>query len=128
MMWDTFWHGLWSLVLIFAFVAYLIILFNILVDLFWRDHKTAGWIKAVWVIFLLVVPYLTALVYLVTRGQGMAERAREAAAAAKRETDAYIREAAGRSPAQEIADAKQLLDAGTISQQEFDSIKAKALS
>ncbi len=127
MMWDTFWHGLWSLVLIFAFVAYLIILFNILIDLFYRDHKTSGWVKAIWVIFLLVLPYLTALVYLIARGNGMAVRAREAAAAAKKETDEYIRGAAGRSPAQEIADAKQLLDTGAITQQEFDSLKAKAL-
>ena len=65
--------------------------------------------------------------YLIARGQGMAERARDAAAAAKKETDAYIKEAAGRSPAQEIADAKALLDAGTITQAEFDSLKIKAL-
>jgi hypothetical protein len=127
-MWDTFWHGLWSLVMIFAFVAYLIILFNIIVDLFWRDHRSSGWVKAIWVVFLILVPYLTAFVYLVARGQGMAVRAREAATAAKKETDAYIREAAGRSPAQEIADAKQLLDTGAITQQEFDSLKAKVLS
>ncbi len=108
---DTFWHFLRSMVVIFAFIAYLIILFNIIVDLFWRDHKTSGGIKAIWVIFLIVFPYLTALVYLIARGRGMATRAREAAAAAKQETDAYIRQAAGRSPAQEIADAKALLDA-----------------
>lgn len=127
-MWDTFWHLLWSTVVIFAFIAYLMILFNILVDLFWRDRQTSGWIKAVWVIFLIVLPYLTALLYLITRGKGMAIRARETAAAAKTETDAYIREAVGRSPAQEIADAKALLDAGSITQREFDSLKAKALS
>jgi hypothetical protein len=96
--------------------------------MFWRDHKTSGWVKALWVIFLIVFPYLTALVYLIARGEGMAIRAREAAAAAKRESDAYIREAARRSPAQEIAHAKELLDAGTITQAEFDSLKAKALS
>lgn len=127
-MWDSFWEFLWSMIVIFAFIAYLIILFNILVDLFWRDHKTSGWVKAIWVIFLIVLPYLTALVYLIARGEGMAIRAREAAASAKKETDAYIREAAGRSPAQEIADAKALLDSGTITQQEFDSLKAKALN
>lgn len=78
-------------------------------------------------IFLIVFPYITALIYLIARGKGMAERSRDAAIAAKRDADAYIREAAGKSPAQEIADAKALLDAGTISQQEFDSLKAKAL-
>ncbi|AFM19546.1 hypothetical protein Mycch_4851 [Mycolicibacterium chubuense NBB4] len=126
-MWNSFWSFLWSTVVIFAFIAYLMILFNILVDLFWRDHKTSGWIKAVWVIFLVVLPYVTALVYLIARGKGMAERAREQALQAKRETDDYIRQAAGRSPAQEIADAKALLDAGTITHSEFDGLKAKAL-
>ena len=125
--WDSFWGLLWYSVVVFAFVAYLIILFNIIVDLFWRDHRTSGWMKAVWVIFLIVFPYLTALVYLIARGDGMALRAREAAVSAKRETDDYITQAAGRSPAQEIADAKGLLDAGTITQAEFDALKAKAL-
>jgi hypothetical protein len=82
----------------------------------------------VWVVFLIVFPWLTALVYLIARGKGMSERAQAAALAAKQDTDAYIREAAGRSPAQEIADAKALLDSGTISQAEFDGLKAKALS
>ncbi|MDT5091074.1 MAG: hypothetical protein QOH60_437 [Mycobacterium sp.] len=127
-MWDTFWHFLWSTVVIFAFIAYLMILFSIIVDLFWRDHKTSGVVKAIWVIFLIVLPYLTALVYLIARGDGMALRAREAASSAKKDTDDYIRQAAGRSPAQEITDAKALLDGGTITQQEFDSLKAKALS
>ena len=85
-------------------------------------------LEAIWVIFLIVLPYLTALVYLIARGKGMAERARDQAMAAKRETDDYIKHAAGRSPAQEIADAKNLLETGTISQAEFDTLKAKALS
>ncbi|WNG90477.1 SHOCT domain-containing protein [Mycobacterium sp. ITM-2016-00317] len=127
-MWDSFWDYFWSLLVIFAFIAYLMILFNILVDLFWRDHTTSGWVKALWVVFLIVFPYLTALVYLIARGKGMAERAREQALEAKQQTDAYIRQAAGRSPAQEIADAKALLDTGAIDQREFESLKAKALS
>ncbi|MGB5110712.1 MAG: hypothetical protein WBO08_03455 [Mycobacterium sp.] len=127
-MWDSFWDFFWSFMVIFAFIAYLIILFNILADLFWRDHKTSGWAKALWVVFLVVFPYLTALVYLIARGKGMSERAHEQAMQAKRETDDYIRQAAGRSPAQEIANAKALLDAGTISQADFDALKAKAVS
>jgi hypothetical protein len=127
-MWDSFWDYLWSAVVIFAFIAYLMILFNILADLFWRDHKTSGVVKAIWVIFLIVLPYLTAFVYLIVRGKGMAERAREQALQAKQETDDYIRQAAGRSPAQEIADAKELLDAGAITPGEFDALKAKALA
>ncbi|OBF10899.1 SHOCT domain-containing protein [Mycobacterium sp. ACS4331] len=126
--WDAFWGLLWYSLVIFAFIAYLIILFNIIVDLFWRDHKTSGWLKAIWVIFLIVFPYLTAFVYLIVRGRGMALRAQRAASEAKLETDKYIRSAAGRSPAQEIADAKELLDAGTITADEFNSLKAKALS
>ena len=126
-MWDSFWSFLWSTVVIFAFIAYLMILFNILVDLFWRDHKTNGFVKAIWVIFLILLPYLTALVYLIARGKGMAERGQAAASAAKKDTDEYIRKAAGRSPAQEIADAKALLESGTISPAEFESLKAKAL-
>jgi len=127
-MWDSFWDYLWSAVVIFAFIAYLMILFNILADLFWRDHKTSGWIKAVWVLFLIVFPYVTALIYLIARGKGMAERAQQQAQHAKQQTDDYIKHAAGRSPAQEIADAKALLDAGTISPADFDTLKAKALS
>ena len=90
--------------------------------------RRRAFVKAVWVIFLFLIPWLTALVYLIVRGQGMAERAREAAVAAKKQTDDYIRQAAGRSPAEEIAHAKELLDAGTISQGEYDSLKTKALS
>jgi hypothetical protein len=127
-MWDSFWDFLWSAVVIFAFIAYLMILFNILADLFWRDHKTSGVVKAIWVIFLILIPYLTALVYLIARGKGMAERGREQALQAKAQTDDYIKQAAGRSPAQEIADAKALLDSGTISAAEFEALKTKALS
>ncbi|BBY64345.1 SHOCT domain-containing protein [Mycolicibacterium helvum] len=126
--WGSTWDFLWHFLIIFAWIAYLLVLFQILVDLFWRDHTTSGWLKAVWVIFLIVFPWVTALIYLIARGQGMAQRARDAALAAKQETDDYIRDAAGRSPAQEIEHAKQLLDAGTISQQEFDALKTKALS
>ena len=126
--WGSTWDFLWHFLIIFAWIAYLLVLFQILTDLLWRDHQTSGVVKALWVVFLFLVPWLTALVYLAARGRGMAERAREAALAAKQQTDDYIKEAAGRSPAQEIADAKALLDAGTISQAEFDGLKAKALT
>ncbi|MGW4100735.1 MULTISPECIES: SHOCT domain-containing protein [unclassified Mycobacterium] len=125
--WGSTWDFLWHFLIIFAWIAYLLVLFQILTDLFWRDHKTSGWVKALWVVFLIVLPWLAALVYLIARGKGMSERAQAAALAAKKETDDYIKQAAGRSPAQEIADAKALLDAGTISQAEFDGLKAKAL-
>lgn len=126
--WGSSWDFLWHFLIIFAWIAYLLVLFQILADLFWRDHTTSGWVKAIWVVFLIVIPWLTALVYLVARGQGMTQRAQAAAATAKKETDDYIKAAAGRSPAQEIADAKALLDAGSISPAEFETLKAKALS
>ncbi len=128
MNWGSTWDFLWHFLIIFGWIAYLIVLFQILTDLLWRDHKTSGVAKAIWVIFLLVVPWFTALVYLIVRGGDMTRRAREAAAAAQKQTDDYIRQAAGRSPAQEIADAKALLDAGSISQSEFDALKTKALA
>jgi hypothetical protein len=126
--WGSTWDFLWHFLIIFAWIAYLLVLFQILTDLLWRDHKTSGLAKAVWVIFLLVLPWFTALVYLVVRGKDMTARAREAATAAQQQTDDYIKQAAGRSPAQEIADAKALLEAGTISQAEFDALKTKALT
>ena len=87
-MWHSFWGFLWSAIVVFAFIEYLLILFNIIVDLFWRDHQTPGWMKAVWVVFLIVLPYLTALIYLIARGEGMAVRAREATATANKCDDA----------------------------------------
>ena len=125
---STFWDFLWSMFWIFAFVAYLFAIFSIIGDLF-RDHRLPGWAKAIWIIFLIFLPFLTALVYLIARGRGMAERNTAAAVEARRATDDYIRQAAGTSasPADEIAKAKALLDAGTISQAEYDSLKTKAL-
>ena len=127
-MWDTFWHFLWSMIVIFAFVAYLVILFNILVDLFWRDQETSGLAKAIWVVFLIVLPYLTAFVYLIARGRGMTERAGAALREQQAAADHYIRTVAGTSPAQEIATAQELLTAGAITPDEFARLKAQALA
>ncbi|MGN8552875.1 UNVERIFIED_CONTAM: SHOCT domain-containing protein [Microbacterium sp. SLM126] len=123
---------LWSLVLwffwVFVFVAYLMVLFSILGDLF-RDHTLSGWWKAVWIIFLIFVPFLTALIYLIARGQGMTKRSMEQAQEMRKQQDAYIRATAGgSSAADDIAKAKSLLDSGAITQAEFDSLKAKALA
>ena len=125
---NNFWSIVWWFFWCFAFVAYLFALFAIIGDLF-RDRKLNGWWKAVWIIFLIFVPFLTALVYLIARGNGMAERSAKEARAVQRDTDAYIRNVAGsKSPTEEIAHAKELLDAGTITQAEYDQLKAKALS
>ena len=124
---QTFFQFIWLVIVSFAFVAYLIVLFQIVTDLF-RDHEQKGWHKAIWIIFLIVFPLLTAVVYLIARGDGMAKRQANYAKRAQESADNYIREVVGRSPAQEIADAKALLDAGSISAEEFEKIKAKALS
>ncbi len=126
---ENFWSIIWIVIWSFVFVAYLFVLFYILTDLF-RDHQLSGWWKALWIIFLIFFPYLTALVYVIARGKGMSERQLAAVRQARTDTDAYIRDVAsgGKSPADHIADAKALLDNGTITQQEFERLKAKALA
>ncbi len=124
---SNFWDFVWLIMLTFVFVAYLLILFQLVADLF-RDNELGGGSKALWVICLVFVPMLTALVYLLFRGKGMAERQRAAMQRTKADTDAYIRGVAGKSPVEQIADAKVLLDAGTISPDEFAKLKAKALT
>ncbi|MDS4021860.1 MAG: SHOCT domain-containing protein [Candidatus Competibacter sp.] len=124
---SNFWDVLWLIASTFFFVAYLIVLFQVVVDLF-RDAELGGGSKVLWLIGLIFLPVLTALLYILARGGGMAERQRVAMQRAKSDTDAYIREVAGKSPADQIADAKALLDAGTISPEEFARLKAKALA
>ena len=124
---SNFWSIIWIVIWSFFFVAYLIILFHILSDLF-RDRDLSGWWKAVWIICLIFLPFLTALVYVIARGRGMTERQVAAMQSARQDTDAYIRQVAGKSPADQIADAKGLLDSGAINQVEFDKLKSKALA
>ena len=124
---SNFWDMLYLIASAFFFVAYLIVLFHVVVDLF-RDADLAGGVKVLWLIGLIFLPVLTALLYILARGRGMAERQRAAMQRAKSDADAYIREVAGKSPADQIADAKGLLDAGTINQEEFARLKAKALA
>ena len=124
---SNFWDILWLIVSAFVFVAYLMVLFHIVVDLF-RDTELGGFAKALWIIGLIFVPLMTALVYIIARGAGMAQRQRAALQRAKADTDAYIKGVAGKSPAEQIAEAKALLDAGTVSQEEFAILKAKALA
>jgi Short C-terminal domain/Phospholipase_D-nuclease N-terminal len=124
----TFGNVIWFIIVIFFFTMYLMILFSVIGDLF-RDHETSGWIKALWILFFLVAPFLSLLIYLIARGKGMQERALAANQAQKAAFDSYVQSTASAgSPADQIAKAKELLDAGTISQQEFDALKAKALA
>jgi hypothetical protein len=126
---DSFWDFFWFIISFFLLMAYLVVLFQILTDLF-RDHQTSGWVKAVWVFCLIIFPLVTSLVYLIARGQGMAERNIAALKSTRASQEEYIRSVSGGgvSAADEIARAKSLLDSGAISQAEFDQLKAKALS
>jgi predicted PurR-regulated permease PerM len=123
----SFWDIIWFIIVSFAFVAYLMILFNIVTDLF-RDKSVSGGMKAVWMIGLVFLPFLIAVIYLIVRGKGMAERQNEVVQNVRAAQDDYIRSVAGASPAEEIAKAQQLLDAGTITPEEFAALKAKAVA
>ncbi len=120
---------LWSLLVFYFIFFYFIVLFRILQDLF-SDHETSGLAKTGWIIFLLVVPFLSMFIYLISRGQGMAERAMAEQQAAQSAEKDYIRQAAGAGtdPATQIANGQALLKSGSITQQEFDALKAKALA
>ena len=126
---DSFWDWFWLMVWWFFFIAYLIVLFYIVADLF-RDKHLSGWWKALWVVALILVPYLTSLVYIIARGRGMAERHVEEDRVRRQAMDDYVRATAGsgRSAADEITSAKQLYDSGAIDAQEFAQLKAKALA
>ena len=112
---------------VFFFVIWIWILITILTDLF-RDHEISGWAKAAWVLFLVFIPFLTALIYLIARGDGMRERAIKAQTEAKHHMDAYIREQAQSSPADELHKLNDLKEKGAISAEEFDRAKAKLLA
>ena len=124
---SNFWDVMLLMLSLVVMVAYLLILFQIVLDLF-RDPELGGVSKVLWMIGLFVLPVFTAIVYIIARGWGMADRQRETVERARSETDAYIRSVAGKTPAEQIADAKALLDTGTIDQHEFQRLKAKALA
>lgn len=123
--WENFWDIFWWFFTACVFFAYLFGLFAIIGDLF-RDPGLSGLWKAVWVVFLAFLPFVTLLVYLAARGDGMAERSVERSRRHREETDSSPRAAAG-SPSEEITRAKALLDAGTISAEEFERIKGRTL-
>ena len=120
--WDVFWFCFW----LFAFVAYLFMLVYILVDVF-LDHSLNGWMKALWVIFLVFVPFLAALVYLIVRGKGMSERRAERRPEIVEYSDEEVRSVSFASPTDEIAKAKAMRDQGLISDGEYEALKRKAL-
>jgi hypothetical protein len=113
---------------VFFFVIWIWILITILSDLF-RDHETSGWVKAAWVLFLVFIPFITALIYLIARGSGMRERTIKAQAEAKQHFDSYVREQAhASSPADELHKLNELKEKGALSAEEFDKAKAKLLA
>ena len=125
-----FWSFFWLLVWSFFFVAYLMMLFQIFGDLF-RDKELGGFAKVLWVVVLFVVPLLSALVYIIVRGRGMAERAMESNRQQMAAQEDYIRSVAAPSSSssvEQLSQAKALLDSGAITEEEFAAIKAKALS
>jgi predicted PurR-regulated permease PerM len=123
----SFWDVVWFIFITFAFAAYLMVLFSIVGDVF-RDRDLSGFAKAMWVTALILVPLITSLVYLITRGGAMAERSARTAVQQREAQDAYIREVAGHTtPTDQITQARALFDAGVISQSEYDALKIKAL-
>jgi hypothetical protein len=127
----SFWDIVWFIIISFAFVAYLMVLFAIVGDLF-RDRDTSGFVKALWIIALIVFPFLSAFIYIIARGGAMTERRMAEVAMQRQQTDAYIRDVAASttasSPADQVAQAQKLLDQGVISRPEYDRLKAKALA
>jgi predicted PurR-regulated permease PerM len=124
---TTFLTFLWSLIVIFFMVIFFILLFHVIADLFSR-HDASGWKKTAWVIFLVVFPFLGLFVYYITNSDGMAQRQMERMQQAQGEMDSYIRSVSSSGdPAAQIANAKALLDNGSITPEEFEKLKAKAL-
>jgi Short C-terminal domain len=124
----TFLDVLWDMLIFFAWVIFIWIAITVLIDVF-RRHDISGWAKAFWVIFVVLIPWIGVLVYLIVNHQGMADRRYREAATAQAQFDDYVRQTAGgASPTAEIERAKKLLDDGAISQAEFNAIKTKALS
>jgi len=123
----TFWNIVGIFFWTYVFIAYLFALFTVIGDIF-RDHTMHGVVKAIWIFFLVFVPFLTVLVYIIARGRGLATRSAERSHAPQFQEDSYTRPVAATSPSQHIADAKALLDAGTITQPEFEQLKQHAMS
>ena len=119
-------EALLTVLAVFFMVIWIWILITVIIDLF-RDHELSGWWKAVWVFFLIFVPVITVLIYLIARGNGMRDRAIAEQRELQKATDAYIREAAGTSPADQIAKLNDLRQSGAISEEEYQALKARAI-
>ena len=124
----TFGQVMWSMFVFFVWILFFWLLFTVFADLFSR-HDISGWAKTGWTILVIVLPFLGIFIYLIAEGRGMGERNLQKAQAQQSQMDAYVRSVASSDSATEqIAKGKQLLDAGTITQAEFDQLKSKALA
>jgi Short C-terminal domain/Phospholipase_D-nuclease N-terminal len=118
----------WTMLIFFAFVVWIWILFTVLADIF-RRHDASAWVKVLWIVFIIIIPYFGVFIYLIAEHKGMTERAVKQQEAAQAQVDQYVQSVAAKGdPTEQIAKAKQLLDGGTITQAEFDQIKQKALA
>jgi hypothetical protein len=124
----SFGQAMWTMFVFFMWVLWFWLLFTVFADLF-RRHDVSGWGKAGWTIFVIILPFLGVFIYLIAEGKGMAERNVKQAQAQQAQMDSYVRSVANSGgAADQISQAKSLLDAGTITQAEFDQLKAKALA
>jgi ABC-type multidrug transport system fused ATPase/permease subunit len=117
----------WTMIIFFSWVVWIWIAITVFIDIF-RRRDTSGWAKALWVVFVIILPFIGVLIYLIANHDGMADRSAKQAQAQQQQFDSYVRETAGGGSAHEIAKAKELLDSGAINQAEFDQIKQKALA
>jgi len=123
----SFWNIIWFIFLAYIFFAYLMVLFSVIGDIF-RNKESSGFTKALWILLLIVLPIITVLVYLIANGSKMGERSAAQAQAMQAQQESYIKNVAGtNSPADQVTQAKALLDSGAITQAEYESMKAKAL-
>ena len=118
---------LWTTLIFFAWVIFIWIAITVLIDVF-RRRDLSGWAKAAWVVFVVVIPWIGVLVYLIVNHDGMTERRMKEVQASQDQFDQYVQSVSGGDPSEQIAKAKSLLDAGTITQAEFDQLKQKALA
>jgi hypothetical protein len=124
----SFWDIIWFIFVAYLFFAYLMVLFSVIADIF-RNRDSSGVAKACWIVLLILLPIITVVVYVIVNGSGMAERSAEQSREMQAQQESYIKGVAGgKSPSEQVAQAKSLLDSGAISQAEYETLKAKALS
>jgi magnesium-transporting ATPase (P-type) len=123
----TFWQIIWFIFVAYVFFAYLMVLFSVISDIF-RNRESSGLAKAVWIVLLILFPIIIVIIYLIVDGKAMAERSAARSLEMQAQQESYIKGVAGKSPADQVTQAKSLLDSGAISQAEYESMKAKALS